>query len=146
MGKTQIRVKAVPAEKEPKKKRIGALHIVLLLLCICAIGVSVYLYSELREARSYTAYVKDELKRMEELKDNYFAKYTEASEQLEFWSARACVALPGSEVYHEDTRCPNTDPANLRIMSIDEAIDRGYRPCLKCGSPWKVTLHYQMMQ
>ena len=123
-------------EDTSRKKKSVTCFLLLILLLVSAVG-NVYLYSAMDKARSDVAYIQSEKDKEIKLKEDLLEKYQEAADTLAFWSARGCVVKDGSSVYHEDIYCPQTDEDNLSVLSIKDALSRGYTPCDRCANEWK---------
>lgn len=120
-----------------KKNKLSGGIVVLAVLLFVSMAGNVYLYSAMDRARSEVAYIQSEREKEIKLKEDLLEKYQETADTLAFWSARGCVVKDGSSVYHEDIYCPQTDEDNLSVMSIKDALSRGYTPCDRCANEWK---------
>lgn len=126
------------AEAVPGKKgKLSVSIVVLSALLLVSIAGNVYLYSAMDKARSDAAYIQSEREKEIKLKEDLLEKYQETTDTLAFWSARGCVVKDGSSVYHEDIYCTQTDEDDLSVLSIKDALSRGYTPCDRCANEWK---------
>lgn len=126
------------AEAVPSKKgKLSVSIVVLSALLLVSIAGNVYLYSAMDKARSDAAYIQSEREKEIKLKEDLLEKYQETTDTLAFWNARGCVVKDGSSVYHEDIYCPQTDEDDLSVLSIKDALSRGYTPCDRCANEWK---------
>lgn len=129
----------VSTENTPvrRKKQPSACIIILASLLLISLAGNVCMYSAMNKARSYAEYVQSEKEKEVKLKEDLLKKYQETADTLAFWSTRGCVVKDGSSVYHEDIHCPKADEDSLSVLSIKDALHKGYAPCDRCANEWR---------
>lgn len=125
-------------DPSPRRKRFSAVSFLLLVLLIISVSGNIYMYSALNDAKSYADYLQSENDNESAQKEEILKKCQEGEDTLNFWAARGCVVPDGTNVYHEDVFCSGTDEDHLNIMSVQDAVKKGYIPCEKCAEEWKV--------